>query len=73
MKSVGIREAKARLSALARAAANGEATLLTDYGQPIAVIASLERGSGDKAAGVSDASEFRRSLLAVPYPLEIDF
>jgi hypothetical protein len=30
VKSVGIREAKAHLSALARAAANGEPTLLTD-------------------------------------------
>ncbi|HKN28627.1 MAG TPA: malic enzyme-like NAD(P)-binding protein [Roseiarcus sp.] len=37
MKSFGIREAKARLSALARAAANGESTLLTDYGRPLAV------------------------------------
>jgi hypothetical protein len=32
MKSVGIRDAKARLSELARAAAKGEATMLTDYG-----------------------------------------
>ena len=30
MKTFGIREAKARLSALARAAAAGEATVLTD-------------------------------------------
>jgi prevent-host-death family protein len=36
MKSVGIREAKARLSELARAAAKGEATILTDHGKPIA-------------------------------------
>jgi prevent-host-death family protein len=73
MKSVGIREAKARLSALARAAANGEPTLLTDYGEPCAVITSVERGGADKAAGVSDVSEFRRSLLAVPRALEVDF
>jgi prevent-host-death family protein len=38
MKSVGIREAKARLSELARAAAKGEATILTYYGKPSAVI-----------------------------------
>ena len=73
MKSVGIREAKARLSALARAAANGEATLLTDHGEPRAMITSVDRGGADKAGGVSDPSEFRRSLLAVPYPLEIEF
>ena len=41
MKSVGIREAKARLSELARAAANGDATVLTDYGKPIAMIAPI--------------------------------
>jgi antitoxin (DNA-binding transcriptional repressor) of toxin-antitoxin stability system len=39
MRSVGIREGKARLSELARAAANGDATVLTDYGKPIAMIA----------------------------------
>jgi antitoxin (DNA-binding transcriptional repressor) of toxin-antitoxin stability system len=43
MKSVGILEAKARLSELARAAANGDATVLTDYGKPIAMIAPIER------------------------------
>ena len=40
MNSVGIREAKARLSALARAAA-GKPTLLTDYGKPLAIIAPI--------------------------------
>jgi antitoxin (DNA-binding transcriptional repressor) of toxin-antitoxin stability system len=32
MKSAGIREAKAHLSELARAAAKGEVTILPDYG-----------------------------------------
>jgi prevent-host-death family protein len=73
MKSVGIREAKARLSALARAAANGEPTLLTDHGEPRAVITSLERGAAAQAAGISDLSEFRRFLLAIPHLLELDF
>ena len=45
MKSVGIREAKGRLSELARAAANGEPTLLTDYHKPLAVITSIEEGA----------------------------
>jgi prevent-host-death family protein len=73
MKSVGIREAKARLSALARAAANGEPTLLTDHGEPRAVITSIERSVSDRAAGISDLSEFRGLLLSLPYPLEVDF
>src|ERR1700677_349583 len=41
MKCVGIREAKAKLSELARAAAAGQPTLLTDYGKPLAVIAAM--------------------------------
>ena len=41
MKSVGIREAKARLSELARAAASGDATIITDYGKPVAVIGPI--------------------------------
>jgi antitoxin (DNA-binding transcriptional repressor) of toxin-antitoxin stability system len=49
MRSVGIRIAKARLSELARAAANGEATMLTDYGKPIAVISPSGRRPRQRA------------------------
>jgi len=73
MKSVGIREAKARLSALARAAANGEPTLITDHGEPRAMITSIKGALGCQPAGPSDLSEFRQFLLAVPHALEIDF
>ena len=72
MKSVGIREAKAHLSALARAAANGEPTLLTDHGEPRAVITSVERSDAGQTV-VSDLSDFRGFLLAVPHTLEVDF
>ena len=71
MKSVGIREAKTHLSALARAAAKGEPVLLTDYGQPLAMITSLER-DGARAA-TSDPAEFREALLGLPHALELDF
>ena len=50
MKSVSIREAKAQLSALARAAAQGESTILTDYGKPIAVIAPLAHLPGERSS-----------------------
>ena len=63
MKSAGIREAKARLSELARAAAKGEAIMLTDYGKPIAVISPIEQTS--KAESGSDAGEFRKALLSL--------
>jgi prevent-host-death family protein len=73
VKSVGIREAKAQLSALARAAANGEPTLLTDYGEPRAVITSIKSDADGQAVGISDPSEFKQCLLAVPFALELDF
>jgi prevent-host-death family protein len=73
VKSVGIREAKAHLSALARAAANGEPTLLTDYGEPRAVITSINSDAVGQAVGISDPSEFKQRLLALPYALEVNF
>ena len=57
MKSVGIREAKARISELARAAAKGEATILTDYGKPVAMVGPLEQTTVEETG--SDAGEFR--------------
>ena len=71
MKSVGIRKAKARLSELARAAARGEATILTDYGKPVAVIRPIEQTTKEESA--SDAGEFREALLSLPYHLEVGF
>jgi antitoxin (DNA-binding transcriptional repressor) of toxin-antitoxin stability system len=70
MKSVGIRDAKARLSELARAAA-GEATMLTDYGKPIAMISPIEQAT--KAGSGSDAGEFRKALLSLPDHLDLGF
>jgi prevent-host-death family protein len=69
MKAVGIREAKARLSELARAAAKGDATILTDYGKPVAVVAPIEQA--EKCA--SGAGEFREALLSLPYHLDMGF
>jgi antitoxin (DNA-binding transcriptional repressor) of toxin-antitoxin stability system len=71
MKSVGIREAKARLSELARDAAKGEVTMLTDYGKPIATIAPIEQTIKEERG--SDAGEFREALLSLPYHLDLGF
>jgi prevent-host-death family protein len=71
MKSAGIREAKARLSELARAAAMGEVTIITDYGKPIAMIAPIERATTEERA--SDAVGFREALLSLPYHLDVGF
>jgi antitoxin (DNA-binding transcriptional repressor) of toxin-antitoxin stability system len=71
MRSVGIRVAKARLSELARDATKGEATILTDYGKPIAMISPIEQVI--KAKSRSDAGEFREALLSLPYHLDLGF
>ena len=73
MKTFGIREAKAHLSALARDTAAGEATVLTDYGKPIAMIAALSASPSEQESGKSDASQFRQALLALPHDLIVDF
>ena len=70
MKTVGIREGKANLPALARAAAAGEPTLLTVHGKPIAVITAIPESDTKK---LSDPSEFRLALLALPHDLGLDF
>ena len=72
MKCVGIREAKTHLSAIARAAAKGEPTLLTDYGKPLAVITAIVavvESQDDR----SDPSGFRTALLAMPHELDVNF
>ncbi len=82
MKSVGIRQAKAQLAALVRAAAAGEPTLITNYGKPIAMISShAEDPAHEEASSApiedpkppTDAAAFRHALLSAPYPLELDF
>ena len=82
MKTYGIRQAKAHLSALARAAAAGESTLITDYGKPIAMIsppnriAALEEASSAPLSPpepTTDAAAFREALFGAPHPLELDF
>jgi antitoxin (DNA-binding transcriptional repressor) of toxin-antitoxin stability system len=72
VKSVGIREAKAHLSALARAAANGEPTVLTDYGEPRAVITLIKSNAVGPVVGISDPAGFKQCLLALPYALEVN-
>jgi prevent-host-death family protein len=71
MKAVGIREAKARISELVRAAAKGKATILTDYGKPVAMVGPLEQMTVEETS--SDAGEFREALLSLPYHLDVGF
>jgi antitoxin (DNA-binding transcriptional repressor) of toxin-antitoxin stability system len=82
MKSFGIRQAKAHLSELARAAAAGESTLITDYRKPIAMISPLVEETMHAEAPATpieepkpstDAAAFRRALFEAPHALELDF
>ena len=82
MKSLGVRQAKAHLSALVRAAAKGECSLVTDNGRLVAMIGpppqdpvEAERSSSptQEAKPLSDAAEFRKALLGVPSPIEFNF
>ena len=70
---VGMREPKAHLSGLVRAAANGELIVLTDYGKPLAVITSIEGEGANRADDSADASKFRQALLAPPHHLDVNF
>ena len=70
---VGMREPKAHLSELVRAAANGELIVLTDYGKPLAVITSIEGEGANRADDSADASKFRQALLALPHHLDVNF
>jgi prevent-host-death family protein len=48
MKSMQLREAKARFSALVEAAENGETTLITKNGRPAARVAPIEEAASDR-------------------------
>jgi antitoxin (DNA-binding transcriptional repressor) of toxin-antitoxin stability system len=80
MKSLGVRQAKAHLSALVRAAASGECSLVTDNGRLVAMIGpppedpvEAEDAPYEETKPLSDAGKFRQALLGVPFPLELDF
>jgi antitoxin (DNA-binding transcriptional repressor) of toxin-antitoxin stability system len=83
MKEYGIRQAKSHLSEIARAAAAGTCTLVTDNRKPVAMIgppptadtveADLPPAPVTPTTQLSDAAAFRTALLSAPYPLELTF
>ncbi len=81
MESRGIRQTKTELSAIVRAAAAGECSLVTDNGKLVAMIGPppLDEVQAEAPAGpaeatpLTDAAVFREALLGAPYPLELDF
>jgi antitoxin (DNA-binding transcriptional repressor) of toxin-antitoxin stability system len=83
MKSLGIRQAKAHLSALVRATTEGECSLVTDNRKPVAMIGPPPQDPAEavgpsaappeETTPLSDAAKFRKALLGPPFPLELDF
>jgi antitoxin (DNA-binding transcriptional repressor) of toxin-antitoxin stability system len=83
MKTMGIRQAKAQLSALVRDAAKGECSLVTDNRKPVAMIGPAPQDPVEaevsslplieESKPLSDAAAFRKALFGVPFPTEFPF
>jgi antitoxin (DNA-binding transcriptional repressor) of toxin-antitoxin stability system len=83
MKTFGIRQAKAHLSALVRDAAGGDCSLITDNRELVAMIApppqdpiEAEVSSSppiEETKPPSDAAQFRKTLFGVPFPFDFPF
>jgi len=72
MNPVGIREAKAKFSEIVESAENGETTIVTNHGSPVAVIAPFKEGEGQgERPNRSDIPSFEQALLSLPYNLDL--
>jgi antitoxin (DNA-binding transcriptional repressor) of toxin-antitoxin stability system len=65
-----------------RSAANGECSLVTDNGRPVAMIAPLPVESAEvedtpqpiaATKPLSNAAAFRKAILNAPYPFDLNF
>lgn len=61
MRQIQLRDAKARLSALVEAAAEGETAIITRHGKPRAVLLGMEEWGR-----LRDVPSFGRLLLSAP-------
>jgi antitoxin (DNA-binding transcriptional repressor) of toxin-antitoxin stability system len=82
LKKYGMRQAKAHLSEIARDAAAGVCTIITDNRNPVAMVGPLPADEAETeiarqlievTKSLSDAAAFRKALLGAPFPLELDF
>jgi antitoxin (DNA-binding transcriptional repressor) of toxin-antitoxin stability system len=83
MKTMGIRQAKAKLSELVRDAAKGECSIVTDSRKPVAMIGppphdlvETKAPSSipiEDAEPLSDPAAFREALFSVPFLIEFPF
>jgi len=71
MKTMQLREAKAKLSALVAAAENGESTVVTKNGRPAAMVVPFDKtrrrpGTEAEFCGLADVDSARHSDPAEP-------
>lgn len=64
MKTMQLREAKAKLSAVVEAAANGEATTITRHGERVAMVIPIAKG--DELYSADSNRAFIEHLMAFP-------
>ena len=70
MKIIGLRDAKAALSAVVEAAERGEATTITKHGRPAAVVVPVETARGLLAGG--PRKSFASHLMSIPSGVEFE-
>jgi len=68
MRTVGVLEAKTRLSELVAEAAAGESVTITRHGKPVAMLVPVASGSGDRQKKI-DAAVAGLLALRRRYPL----
>ena len=69
MRTLQLREAKASLSAVVEAAERGEATTITKYGRPAAVVVPVEEA---KRLYPTERPSFAALLMGIPHAVEIE-
>jgi prevent-host-death family protein len=69
MRTLGLRDAKATLSAVIDAAERGEVTTITRHGKPAAVVVPVEEA---KRLYPADRPSFAALLMRIPHPVETE-
>jgi len=69
MRTLQLREAKASLSAVVEAAERGEATTITKYGRPAALVVPVEEA---KRLYPTERPSFAALLMGIPHAVEIE-
>ena len=69
MKTLGLRDAKASLSAVVEAAERGAATTITKHGRPAAVVMPVEDA---RRVYPADRPSFAALLMSIPHAVETE-